>query len=120
MNIELTKEEELKKLEEKIVDAETNLGDTEVRDAIFDKAAYYQKIGDFENAIKTYDLALKKSVGVSKRLEVQFTLLQIYLNKKDLVQIKASIDKCKKFLEEGGDWEGKNKLKVNSIDSSPL
>jgi len=49
---------------------------------------------------------------VSKRLEVQFLLLQIYLNQRDLKNIKTTIDKCKKFLEEGGDWEGKNKLKV--------
>ena len=112
MNIEPNVEEEIKKFDEKILDAETNLGDTEVRDAIFDKANFYKKVGDFDNAIKIYDLALKKSVGVSKRLEVQFTLLQIYLTKRDLVNIKASIDKCKKFLEEGGDWEGKNKLKV--------
>lgn len=114
MNIEPTKEEELKTLEDKIADAEANLGDTEVRDAIFEKAAFYQRVGDYENAIKTYELALKKSVGVSKRLEVQFTLLQIYLSRKELPQIKASIDKCKKFLEDGGDWEGKNKLKVLS------
>ena len=112
MNIEPNVEEEIKKFDDKIADAEANLGDTEVRDAIFDKANFYKQVGDFPNAIKTYDLALKKSVGVSKRLEVQFVLLSIYLNQRDLPNIKASIDKCKKFLEEGGDWEGKNKLKV--------
>lgn len=112
MNIEPNVEEEIKKHDEKIAFAEANFGDTEVRDAIFDKAVFYQSVGDYPNAIKIYDLALKKSVGVSKRLEVQFKLQQIYLNQKDLTNIKASIDKCKKFLEEGGDWEGRNKLKV--------
>jgi 26S proteasome regulatory subunit N7 len=112
MNIEPNVEEEIKKFDEKIADAEANLGDTEVREAIFEKANFYKKVGDFPNAIKTYDLALKKSVGVSKRLEVQFVLLSIYLSQRDLPNIKTSIDKCKKFLEEGGDWEGKNKLKV--------
>lgn len=112
MNIEPNVEEEIKKFDEKIADAEANLGDTEVREAIFEKANLYKKVGDLPNAIKTYDLALKKSVGVSKRLEVQFVLLSIYLSQRDLPNIKTSIDKCKKFLEEGGDWEGKNKLKV--------
>lgn len=112
MNIEPNVEEEIKKFDEKIADAEANLGDTEVRDAIFEKASFYHKIGDLEKAITTYELALKKSVGVSKRLEVQFTLLQIFLKQRDLTQIKTAIDKCKTFLEEGGDWEGKNKLKV--------
>ncbi len=115
MNIEPNIEEEIKKLDEKIAEAEEQLGDTEVRDAIFDKASFYKKVGQFEKAIEVFELALKKSVGVSKRLEVQFTLLQIYLQQKDLKNIKASIDKCKKFLEEGGDWEGKNKLKVEAF-----
>jgi len=99
-------------LDDKIKDAEENLGDVEVRDAIFEKAAFYQKIKDNENAVKFYELALKKSVGVSKKLEVQFSLLHMYLELRDLNKIKEAIDKCKHFLEEGGDWERKNKLKV--------
>lgn len=112
MNIEPTVEEELKRLDDKIKDAEENLGDVEVRDAIFEKATYYQKIKDNDNAVKTYELALKKSVGVSKKLEVQFALLHMYLELRDLNKIKEAIEKCKQFLEEGGDWERKNKLKV--------
>lgn len=38
MDIELDKNTELKKLDDKIKDAEENLGDVEVRDAILDKA----------------------------------------------------------------------------------
>jgi 26S proteasome regulatory complex component, contains PCI domain len=113
MNIEPTFEEELRKADEKIKDAEENLGDVEVRDAIFEKAALYQKYKDNENAVKTYELALKKSVGVSKKLEVQFALLHMYLEARDLDKIKEAIEKCKKLLEEGGDWERKNKLKVS-------
>jgi 26S proteasome regulatory subunit N7 len=115
MNIELTLEEELKKVEEKIKDAEENLGDVEVRDAIFEKATIYQKHKDIENAVKTYEAALKRSVGVSKKLEVQFTLLHLYLELRDLTKIKEAIQKCKQLLEEGGDWERKNKLKVQFL-----
>jgi len=62
MNIEPNVEEEIKKFDEKIADAIANLGDTEVRDFIFEKAGFYHKVGDFENAIKTYDLALKNQL----------------------------------------------------------
>ena len=39
-------EEKLKQLEEAIEDAEKNLGETEIRDAMLDKAEYLSKIGD--------------------------------------------------------------------------
>jgi 26S proteasome regulatory subunit N7 len=112
MNIEPTLDEQLKKLDEKLKDAEENLGDVEVRDTIYEKAALYEKHKDYENAVKFYESALKKSVGVSKKLEVQFALLQMYLQLKDLDKIKGAIERCKQLLEEGGDWERKNKLKV--------
>lgn len=37
-------DEEIKKLDEKIKDAEENLGDIEVRDAILAKAEFYEKV----------------------------------------------------------------------------
>jgi len=39
-------EEELKKLQDKIEDAETNLGETELSDALRAKASYLAKIGE--------------------------------------------------------------------------
>ena len=38
---------ELKRLEEKLVDAQENLGETEVSELLTEKALYYAKIGDF-------------------------------------------------------------------------
>ena len=45
-NMKLTNKTELEKLEKAIEDAETNLGETEVRDALLTKADYLCKIGD--------------------------------------------------------------------------
>lgn len=44
--MKLANETELKRLEKAIGDAETNLGETEVRDALLTKAEYLCKIGD--------------------------------------------------------------------------
>jgi hypothetical protein len=38
--------EEIKKLDEKLADAEENLGETEISDALIGKAEYLTKIGD--------------------------------------------------------------------------
>lgn len=39
-------EEELKKLDERLEDAEKNLGETDISDALIAKAQYLTKIGD--------------------------------------------------------------------------
>lgn len=38
--------------------------------------------------------------------------MTIYVRQKNLVKILETIDACKKLLEEGGDWERKNRLRV--------
>lgn len=105
-------EEELQKREDAIKNAEENYGDTEVREAIMNKAEFFLKNGEDDRAIKTFLQAYEKTVGVSKRLEIYMILLQIHFRKNNLEDIKNYIAKSKVLLEEGGDWENKNKLKV--------
>jgi len=38
--------------------------------------------------------------------------MSIYIKEKNLVKILETINACKKLLEDGGDWERKNRLKV--------
>jgi 26S proteasome regulatory subunit N7 len=106
-------DEELKKFDDAIKNAEENYGDTEVREAIMNKADFFRRNGEDDKAIKAYTWAYEKTVGVSKRLEIYMILLQIYFKQNNLEQIKSYITKSKALLEEGGDWENKNKLKVN-------
>lgn len=112
--------DELQKLEDAIKNAEENYGDSEVREAIMNKADFYKKHKEEELAIKTYKLAYEKTVGVSKRLEIYMILLQMYFQNNNLEEIKSHINKSKVLLEEGGDWENKNKLKVSFNNLSGL
>lgn len=84
----------------------------EIRDAILDKAQFLQKINRLEEAVNVFNEAYKKTIGIGKKMDIIFFILLIYLKQKNLQKIKESIDRQKKLLEEGGDWERKNKLKV--------
>ena len=108
----MNREEELKKLDEKIKDAEENLGDIELRDAILEKAQFFENLKEFEPAIENYQRALSKTIGVGKKMDIVFSGMKIVLDIKDIDKLKAKIDECKKLLEEGGDWERRNRLKV--------
>ena len=87
MDIQFDREEEIKKIDEKIKDAEENLGDVEIRDAILEKADFFEKIREHDNAIKNYQLALSKTIGVGKKLDIVFSIMKIVLSLKDLEKL---------------------------------
>lgn len=105
-------EEELTKIEEKIADAKENLGDIEIRDALLAKADFFNRIGDKELALKGYEEALEKTVGVGAKLDNVLTVIRIAFFYDDKELLKKNIDKAKAELGKGGDWERRNKLKV--------
>ncbi|KAK4370077.1 hypothetical protein RND71_009552 [Anisodus tanguticus] len=104
--------DELKKINDKIADAEENLGESEVREAHLAKALFYIRIGDKEKALEQLKVTESKTVAVGQKMDLVFYTLQMGLFDLDFDLISKSIDKAKKLFEEGGDWERKNRLKV--------
>ncbi|KAI8972986.1 26S proteasome subunit RPN7-domain-containing protein [Pilobolus umbonatus] len=105
-------EEELKKFDEKVVDAELNQGETEVNEAFLSKADYYAKIGDRENALSAYDSLLKKSITLGTRIDIIFTFVRIGFFFNDYSLVRPNIEKLKELIDQGGDWDRRNRLKV--------
>ncbi|KAE8717438.1 26S proteasome non-ATPase regulatory subunit 6 [Hibiscus syriacus] len=105
-------EDEIKKLDEKIADAEENLGESEVREAHLAKSLYYIRIGEKEKALEQLKVTETKTVAVGQKMDLVFYTLQIGFFYMDFDLISKSIDKAKNLFEEGGDWERKNRLKV--------
>ncbi|KAJ8562395.1 hypothetical protein K7X08_011686 [Anisodus acutangulus] len=104
--------DELKKINDKIADAEENLGESEVREAHLAKALFYIRVGDKEKALEQLKVTESKTVAVGQKMDLVFYTLQMGLFDLDFDLISKSIDKAKKLFEEGGDWERKNRLKV--------
>ncbi|KAI4372532.1 hypothetical protein MLD38_010750 [Melastoma candidum] len=104
--------EEIMRLDERIADAEENLGESEVREAHLAKSLFFIKIGDKEKALEQLKLTETKTVAVGQKMDLVFHILQIAFFYMDFDLISKSIDKAKNLFEEGGDWERKNRLKV--------
>ena len=102
----------MKKLDEKIEDARKNYGDLEVRDAILEKAKWYHHRKDYPNARKVYLEAYEITTGSSKKMDILFEILLIAVDTQNLELLRENIEKCKKLLDEGGDWEHRNRLQV--------
>ena len=77
MEVELNLEEELKKIENKIKEAEETGGVQEIRDALLERAELYLKFDKVELAIDNFNQAYKKSISVSKKMDIVFSLLRI-------------------------------------------
>ncbi len=58
-------------------DAEENLGENEVRESLLARAAYLCKIGAKEEALTAYRVTSEKTVSLSQRLDISFTLARM-------------------------------------------
>jgi 26S proteasome regulatory subunit N7 len=106
-------EAELKKLDDKITDARENQGEIEVRDAIVDKAEFLRyEAEDFVRAEKIFREAYDLTGGASRKMELLFECLLINFEKQNINSIKKDIDVCLKLVDDGADWDKKNKLKI--------
>jgi len=105
-------EKKVKELNDTIADAEENLGESEVREGFLARADFYCRIGDKEKAIQAFRETTEKTVGLGQKLDILFTLIRLgfFWNDDDLVT--RNIEKAKSMIEQGGDWDRRNRLKV--------
>ncbi|KAG8802240.1 hypothetical protein FRC16_010135 [Serendipita sp. 398] len=105
---------ELAKLEERIEEAEKTEGESEIAEAWRAKAMYLTRIGEkaSEKAIEAQKTALEKNAGVGSRIDIALSLVRIgfFFALPDL--IKEYLTKAEEFIQKGGDWDRRNRLKV--------
>lgn len=105
-------EKALKTLDEKISETEEMEYESEVREALLAKAEYLCKIGDKENSMKVFGIAYDKTISLGHRLDIIFYLIRLGLFYMDHDMINKNLEKAKALIEEGGDWDRRNRLKV--------
>jgi len=96
----------------KITDAKANLGDTEVREAMLAKADFLATTGHKADALTAYRECAEKTIPIGQRLDLVFTQIRLGFFYNDTDLVTRNIDKAKVLIEEGGDWDRRNRLKV--------
>eukprot|EP01137_Pigoraptor_chileana_P032398 Opistho-2@21701 len=104
--------EALAKLDATIEDAQVNQGETEVREANLAKSDYLCRIGDKANAVASFQKTFEKTISLGQRLDIIFNLIRLGLFYMDAPLIIKNIEKAKVLIEEGGDWDRRNRLRV--------
>lgn len=85
---------------------------SQVREALLARAVHLATIGDFPAAEAAFALAESKSVALSHKLDLAFRRLRVAFFVGDHVAVAAKVAAAHALLSTGGDWEGKNRLKV--------
>jgi 26S proteasome regulatory subunit N7 len=88
---------ELKRIDAILVDAQENLGETEVTDALLAKANHFARIGDVTNGIPAYNLAIEKTGPLGRRIDLNFSLIRMGFFSNDVDLISSTIDKVKMY-----------------------
>ncbi|KAH7924741.1 PCI-domain-containing protein [Leucogyrophana mollusca] len=104
--------EELQKLDDRLAEAEKTEGESEISDALKARANHLTRIGDKDLAVAAQKLALEKTPGLGSRIDISLTLIRIGFFFGDNQLIVDNLSKAEKFIEEGGDWDRRNRLKV--------
>jgi hypothetical protein len=103
----------LAKIEAEIMDAKENLGEEEVRQSMFAKATALAETGDTKAAIAVFDeIEAQKKTTTGQKVDIAFSKLRIAFAADDLKLMSKTIEKAKEYVEVGGDWERRNRLKV--------
>ncbi|KAM6500054.1 PCI domain containing protein [Amanita muscaria] len=105
-------QEELKRLDERLEEAEKIEGESEISDALRAKANYLTRIGDKDRAIAAQKLALEKTPMLGSRIDIVLTLVRIGFFFGDNEVITSNLAQAEKLVDKGGDWDRRNRLKV--------
>ncbi|KAF9473033.1 PCI-domain-containing protein [Pholiota conissans] len=104
--------DELKRLDERLAEAEKTEGESEISDALKARANYLTRIGDKERSLEAQKLALEKTPGLGSRIDIVLTIVRIGFFFSDTEVVTTNMAKAEKLIDEGGDWDRRNRLKV--------
>lgn len=111
-SMQATNDAELVKLEAAIKDAADNLGETEIRETNLAKAEHLCMIGDKDAAVTAFRETYEKTVSLGHRLDIVFNQIRLGMFYLDNDLTKRNLEKAESLMDEGGDWDRRNRLKV--------
>jgi len=103
---------ELARLSDAIKTAEESEGESEICSAMLAKAEFLMRIGERAKALAALEETYAKTVGLGPKLDLLLTKLRLALFFDDKKLTADTIDAAKGLLDQGGDWERRNRLKV--------
>lgn len=101
---------ELERLDAAHKQAEENDGDLELHTVLKQRALYLARIGDKEAALPAIEEAIEKAQGAGTKIDLTLLKIRLGLFYGDTDLTESSMAKAATLIEEGGDWDRRNRL----------
>ena len=98
--------QELAQLNDRLADAEQNLGDIEVLEALLAKARLFSRIGDKDKALEAFEVASEKPQSINQKILVTLHVIRIGLFFSDLELVEKNIKKATVYVDKLVFWLG--------------
>ncbi|KAH4088522.1 hypothetical protein HBI24_075200 [Parastagonospora nodorum] len=105
-------EKELEAIQKEEDEAAEKAGETEVQAARGKRAELYNRMGDKDKAIASYEAIFEKTGILGTKIDLVLAIIRVALFFGDRVLAKKSIDRATALVESGGDWDRRNRLKA--------
>ncbi|KAH6629002.1 26S proteasome subunit RPN7-domain-containing protein [Boeremia exigua] len=105
-------EAELEAIQKEEDEAAEKAGETEVQAARGKRAELYNRIGDKDKAIASYEAIFDKTGILGTKIDIVLAIIRLALFFGDKVLAKKSIERASALVESGGDWDRRNRLKA--------
>lgn len=105
-------EKRIAELDAAVEDADKNMGEMEIREANLAKAEYLSSIGHKDEALAALRKTYEKTASLGQRLDLLFHMIRIGFFFMDHDLISRNMEKAKALMDEGGDWDRRNRLRV--------
>lgn len=92
--------------------AEEEEGESEISDNLRKLAVHYVRIGDKDAALPSIIRAIEKTAGIGHKIDLNLLLIRLGLFTNDHRLITQHIAAAQTLVDQGGDWDRRNRLKV--------
>ncbi|QIX01428.1 hypothetical protein AMS68_006945 [Peltaster fructicola] len=105
-------ERELSEIQKVEDDAREAAGDTEVHAALGKRAEFYARVGDKDKALEEFEKLFEKMSILGIKIDILLATIRIGLFFDDKVLVKKNIERAQQLVDQGGDWDRRNRLKA--------
>jgi 26S proteasome regulatory subunit N7 len=99
-------------LQATLADAVANLGQAERFDAAVALVEHYASVGDKAGTLAACDKAQAEALSAGQKIDITLSKARCALFFGDQVVLKEVLEKAAALVEEGGDWDRRNRLQV--------
>ena len=105
-------ESKVAEIDKKLEEAKANIEAVDLGDLLLEKAKLYHTNGMVERATEVYKEVIAQSISTNIKMEGIFGILLIAIKGKDNETMDEYLKICQEKLDQGGDWEKRNKMKI--------